>query len=328
MEPDTGNATPPPEAPDSGISTPESGAEAGAGAAGASGATDDGNNGKGLIWDGDPTKLDPAARAAYDEFNRGAQAKYRELADRRKALDAELAEVRTAREEATRLSLEWQSRLAATKTPQGAGRSGDGGNAEFSVAEARERFNKAAAGGDGFDAMVDLIRELSGAGAKQVVSASEQAYQEKIQALEASVASLQSDAQPQVEMRRMDAAFQRMTGAGGSHRELNNAQVREHFDGILRAGDPTVSYLLGLRTDEGAQAALEFAAEKAIRRTNEGRITATAERRGDAASPDASSARGSDGLKPRGEYEDGFSRFLDVIKARDPGLAARNRRGR
>lgn len=321
MEPNAGNATLAPETPDNGISAPME-PEADAGALEASGATDGGDNGEGSFWNGDPTTLAPDLKAAYDEMNRGLQAKFRDVADMRKSLQAELEEARSTREAASRQSLEWQARLSEMEN-RGASES----NQMPTTDELRQQFNEAAQSGRGFEAMLELIDKRTGIGAKSVVSERESALMEKIQALEQNLQSVQSSVQPMTEMQRMDTAFRRMSGTGGAYRELNNAKVREHFDKELRAGDPVVSHLLSLGDDSSVEAALALVAERAIRKAEAGRMVSTATRRGDATPPASRSGTSSPGLKPKDEYDDGFERFQALLMANDPDLRSRLKGG-
>lgn len=238
----------------------------------------DGEDGSGSFWSGNPLDLAPENLAVYREMQSGLTKKNQELADMRRGVDSDRAQMQEQQNQLQQAFLALQAQQAGNR-PNGADNAPQ--ETEVSVDDLRKRFTEKAQDGDGFGALLEVMdARLKSSSAP---TERETLMGQEIERLRQQVHSVSETFAPHREASRLNAIFEDMKGS--QYREFRDDRVQGQVRQILDSNDPTITNLLASGTEDGYRAALSLAGERAIRSVNEGRLIDTAKRRADAAPP-------------------------------------------
>ena len=216
-------------------------------------------------WDGrDPLELPLELRGAYENMNRGYQAKLREEASKRKSLEEGQAGLDRERAEVATLLAKLRQETAATNQPQADGTTE--GESLLSPTELRQRL--ADAPSDGAARFEILLSEFDRRADQRVRQATEGINAENAN-LKERLERFEKTARPREEAERFNQIFDDMKGS--SHRVFANEDVKKEMISIFQGDDPSVQYLMGQGTDESTRAALALAGAQAVRTVESGR---------------------------------------------------------
>ena len=251
------------------------------------------------FWTGDVTELEGDELSRWKSLQRDYTQKRMADSEARKAFDAEAKTMRETLQkqqaDLQQLAVQLQARLAAdgTDTQRGSPEKGD------ALGDLRKGFDSRVQRGEGFEAMVDLVKSLSGETSTSIVSEREKALQERIDTLEGRLSGVEGGFAPYKQRETINAAFDELRGS--QYRgEFESPKVRQEILKQLESPGEIVSELLEAGN---VKAAIALLGERAIRQVREGQSVDRAKRRTEASSLDSKREEATDAPKRKGDFD-------------------------
>ena len=202
----------------------------------------DGEDGSGSFWSGNPLDLAPENLAVYREMQSGLTKKNQELADMRRGVDSDRAQMQEQQNQLQQAFLALQAQQAGNR-PNGADNAPQ--ETEVSVDDLRKRFTEKAQDGDGFGALLEVMdARLKSSSAP---TERETLMGQEIERLRQQVHSVSETFAPHREASRLNAIFEDMKGS--QYREFRDDRVQGQVRQILDSNDPTITNLLASGTE-------------------------------------------------------------------------------
>jgi hypothetical protein len=257
------------------------------------------------FWSGDVTELEGDDLARYKSFQSDYTKKRMADSQARKAWEFEAAESRETltkqQADLQQLAVQLQARLAADGTDS----RGGGRESVNPMDGLRRGFDDRIAKGEGFEAMVDLVKTLAGE-TTSVVSEREKVLQARVDDLEGKFSGIETGLAPYRRQEEINAAFDELQ-ASQYQGEFKSPKVRQEILNQLKSPGAVVSDLL---ESGNVKAALMILGERAIRQVREGQVMDRAKRRTEASSPDSPAASAASDMPKRKSDFDSTAAYL------------------